>query len=156
MEIKPGEMAKMVGVSVDTLHHYERMGVLKPSEKLDNGYRKYDETSIQRVTLIRRALRMGFSLSELASILAVRDQGEAPCKDVLALARKKLAALEVQVVDLTEMRDQLAILVDQWSDQLARTPPGQQARLLDDLPTPPATFKPENSRPPKWPRRSPS
>src|SRR4029078_7507815 len=89
-----GELARLAGVSSDTLRHYERKGVLPKPLRLSNGYRKYPANSLDRVRLIRRALDVGFTLAELARFMKARDRGQAPCREVRALAAEKLAELE--------------------------------------------------------------
>src|SRR5947207_734408 len=84
--LRSGELATACGVSPDTLRHYERIGVLPRPERGENNYRIYSASSIHRVLLIRRALAMGFTLGELATILAERDRGGTPCRKVRLLA----------------------------------------------------------------------
>ena len=131
---KSGELAKLAGVSADTLHHYDKMGVLPAPVRLDNGYREYPAAALDRVLLIRRALGLGFTLGELAPLLAARDTGKTPCKEVRSLAVKKLREVEQRLKALTLLRDQLRELVASWGTRLADTPEGTQARLLDNLP----------------------
>src|SRR6476659_5576664 len=117
--MKSGELAKRTGVSADTLHHYEKKGLLAPIEKQDNGYRHYDESAVGRVQMIRRALRLGFTLDELAPLLKERDRGGKPCKSVRSLAAKKLSEIEEQIAALTELRDQFAAILKNWDQALA-------------------------------------
>jgi len=131
---RSGELARLAGVSADTLHHYERMGVLPAPNRLDNGYREYPADALGRITLIRRALGIGFTLAELASLLATRDSGEAPCKRVKRMAQAKLDDIEQRLYDLTILRDQLKQLVADWDLKLSQTPNGEQALLLEGLP----------------------
>src|SRR5881397_3624794 len=106
-EFSSSELASLVGVSSDTLRHYERKGVLAPPRRSTNRYRRYPPEALQRVQLVRRALSVGFTLDELAAILKVRDQGGAPCEEVRTLAGQKLLNLESQLRDLTKLRDEL-------------------------------------------------
>src|SRR4051812_28364362 len=72
MESRPfrsGELAKLAGVSTDTLRFYERNRLLPLAPRAANGYRCYPAESLQRVFLIRRALGLGFSVAELARVL---------------------------------------------------------------------------------------
>lgn len=75
--MRSGQLARLTGVSTDTLQHYERLGLLPLPSRTAGNYREYSSISRQRVELIRRALAIGFSLSELRGILAVRDRGGA-------------------------------------------------------------------------------
>lgn len=124
----------MTGVSTDTLRHYERKRVLPPPARLPNGYRRYPAEAVNRVRLVQRSLRVGFTLDELARVLAERQRGGAPCRSVRALVATRLAELEESLRDLTLLRSELRALLHDWDGRLARTPAGSQARLLESLP----------------------
>ena len=128
-----GELAKATGVSTDTLRHYERKGVLPRPRRSANGYRQYPPEALRRVLLVRRALAVGFTLDELARVLAVRDSGAAPCKEVRALAAAKLGEVEERLAQLIELRDDLRAAVKEWDGRLAGTPDGGRAGLLESL-----------------------
>lgn len=132
-ELLSGELARLAGVSADTLRHYERVGVLPRPPRTQSGYRRYPVSAVDRVRLIRRALAIGFSLDELRRILQSRDRGGAPCQGVRALAASKLSQLEQRIAELEDLRDQLRSLLIDWDVRLARTPDGQPARLLESL-----------------------
>lgn len=129
----PGELARLAGVSTDTLRHYERKGVLPGAHRLSNGYRKYPKNSVDRIRLIRRALAVGFTLDELAQFLKARDRGQAPCREVRALASEKLNELESRLSEMLALRDELRVTIKDWDKRLAGKKPGQQAGLLDAL-----------------------
>ncbi len=129
------ELARLVGVSTDTLRHYERLGLLEIPARTSGGYREYSSGSLERVRLIRRALSIGFSLSELRTILRIRDQGGAPCEKVRTMARSKLREVNQQIRDLIAMRGQLGRILKDWNTRLAGTRKGQPARLLEHLPS---------------------
>ena len=128
-----GELARLAGVSTDTLRHYERKGVLPKPHRLSNGYRKYPKDSVDRVRLIRRALAVGFTLDELYRILKARDRGQAPCLEVRALAAEKLSDLEGRLNEMTALRDELRATLHDWDRRLAGKAVGQRAGLLDAL-----------------------
>src|SRR5262249_11682668 len=90
-------------------------------------------TVIARVQLIQRALLLGFSLKELASVLRRRDSGEPPCQAVRMLVGERLDALEHRLEDLISLRDEMRRLLNEWDARLAATPIGKPARLLDML-----------------------
>ncbi len=131
--LSAGELAKAVGVSTDTLRHYERKGVLPRPRRAANGYRQYPPAALERVLLVRRALAVGFNLDELARVLSVRDRGAAPCKQVRALAAAKLAEVEERLTQLIELRDQLRATLKEWDARLAKTQAGARAGLLESL-----------------------
>jgi DNA-binding transcriptional MerR regulator len=131
--IGPGDVARLTGVSTDTLRHYERLGLLPGIVRTRAGYRRYSAGTVDRVRLIQRALVVGFSLKELAQVLAAREKGTPPCGRVRALVGERLDRLEARLKDLRDLRDDLRALLKDWDARLARTPPGQRARLLDML-----------------------
>jgi DNA-binding transcriptional MerR regulator len=131
--LRAGELARAVGVSADTLHHYERKGVLPRPRRSANGYREYPPEAIDRVRLVRRALAIGFTLDELARILRARDRGVAPCREVRALAASKLASVEERLRELVAVREELRAVMSEWDARLARTPAGARASLLESL-----------------------
>jgi DNA-binding transcriptional MerR regulator len=127
-----GELAKATGVSTDTLRHYERKGVLQAARS-SNGYRRYPETALERVRMIRQALAVGFTLDELSTIFEVFDGGGAPCQHVRSLAAKKLAEVETHLQEVTNLRNDLRAALKDWDARLAKTVLGQPAGLLKAL-----------------------
>ncbi len=129
----PRDAAAAAGVSTDTLRHYERIGLLPRTSRTPAGYRRYPPETVERVRLIQRALAVGFSLTELTSVLVQRDRGEPPCHRVRALVGERLEALDNRLRDLQILRDEMRIVLREWDQRLAQTPNGQRARLLDML-----------------------
>jgi DNA-binding transcriptional MerR regulator len=136
--MRSGELAGIIGVSRDTLRHYERIGVLPRPARTRGGYRQYPSEAVDRVRLVRGALALGFSLDELARVLRVRDRGGAPCRQVHALALDKLSMLDRRIAELEGLRTHLRTIVEHWQARLEKTPDGQRARLLETLIQPPA------------------
>ena len=67
------QIAKQTGVSVRTLHHYDAIGLLKPTEITEAGYRLYDEDALMRLHLIIVYRELGFSLNQISAILDASD-----------------------------------------------------------------------------------
>jgi len=132
--MRSGELARLSGVSSDTLRHYERLGLLPKPPRTSGGYREYPGLALERVRLIRRGVGVGFSLKELTAIVKMRDGGRFPCREARALVAAKLADLKRQIKDLAAMRRQLEHILNDWDSRLAVTPKGRPARLLETLP----------------------
>jgi MerR family Zn(II)-responsive transcriptional regulator of zntA len=130
--LRSSELARISGVSADTLRHYERKGLLKP-RRAPNGYREYPRHAVERVSLIRAALAIGFKLDDLERIFKIRDAGGAPCRQVRELAAAKLDELEALVRDLTAMRDEMREIIKDWDRRLNSVPANEPARLLETL-----------------------
>ena len=129
----PREVARATGVSTDTLRHYERNGLLPAVARTAAGYRRYSPAAVQRVLLIQRALVVGFSLADLKRVLGVRDKGGAPCRSVRQLVGERLEELNRRIEELTALRRELRVLLQDWDAKLAKTPPGERAHLLETL-----------------------
>ncbi len=67
------EVSRITGVSVRTLHHYDAIGLLKPSHVTDAGYRLYDEGALEKLSMILVFRELGLSLKEIADILDAPD-----------------------------------------------------------------------------------
>lgn len=131
--LQTGELAKLAGVSPDTIRHYERIGILPRAERTQSGYRRFSPQAVNRVRLIRNSLGIGFSLRELARVLHVKDAGGAPCDTVHSLARQKLEALREQIAELQRRRAEMEAILRDWNRRIAQTPRGRRAGLLDSL-----------------------
>ncbi|HWM94623.1 MAG TPA: heavy metal-responsive transcriptional regulator [Thermoanaerobaculia bacterium] len=132
--LRAGELARRAGVSKDTLRFYERKGLLPRPRRMANNYRAYPPETIERVLWIRRVLAAGFTLDEMARILAVRERGGLPCRQVRELGAEKLGLIEERLRELETMRDSLRDLLADWDRRLAEAGPGERAGLLESIP----------------------
>src|SRR3954468_16829309 len=64
-----GEVAALTGVTVRTLHHYDRIGLLSPSERTAAGYRRYTPSDLDRLHRVLVYRELGFPLEEVATLL---------------------------------------------------------------------------------------
>ena len=131
--LRSSQLAKLAGISADTLRLYERKGLLPRPPRSANGYRRYSPESLQRVRLIRAALAIGFTLNELAEVFRVRDGHGRPCARVRQLAGAKLESLELQIHELGVLRKELREVLKEWDRALSKTPKDKPAGLLELL-----------------------
>ena len=106
-------MAKELSVNVDTLRYYEKIQLLDRIKRTENGIRLYSEEDIARVTFIRQAQKVGFSLEEIAQLLIFRDNPIESKSRVRELVAKKLEVIEQRIHDLTALRDEFSQLTEQ-------------------------------------------
>jgi DNA-binding transcriptional MerR regulator len=126
-----GEAARRAGVSADTVRYYERRGVLPTALRTSNGYRRYADDSVQRILFVRNALRVGFTLREIAAFLRARESGRPPCRDVRAAAGRLVEDMDRRIAEMVSSRAAIVAMLAEWDQRLARTPAGTPARLLD-------------------------
>jgi DNA-binding transcriptional MerR regulator len=134
--LRIGQVAIACGVSVDTVRHYERRGLLPAASRSEANQRQYSRQAIPRVQLVRRGLQFGFSLKELAAFMQARDTGVPPCRAVRGAAEALLARVDAQLAELTRRRTIMRKTLRAWDMRLANTPENTPARLLEALPLP--------------------
>ncbi|AGK46494.1 merR regulatory family protein [Burkholderia thailandensis MSMB121] len=122
MLLKIGELAKHSGLTVRTLHHYDAIGLLKPSARADNGYRLYDRSDIARLHQIQALRRFGLALADVGAYLA---QPGTPLTSIVA---RQIAMLDRQIEQAARLRERLAQLRRDLVD-------GAQPELADWLNT---------------------
>jgi DNA-binding transcriptional MerR regulator len=129
--IRIGDLAAMSGFSRDTIRYYERIGLLGAPPRTDGGFRVYGEQTVKRLRVIRNARRFGFALTEIRGFMRVRDAGGAPCAEVRGAAERRLAEVDAQIRELTELRRGMRRTLSRWNDRLSATPNGTRAGLLE-------------------------
>lgn len=104
-----GQLAAAAGVNVETVRYYQRRGLLETPDKPPGGQRRYSELALQRLTFIRNAQTLAFTLGEVERLLAISDAES--CKAVREIARQKLAFLEERVGEIARVRRRLRALI---------------------------------------------
>lgn len=105
-----GQVAKKVQVNIETIRYYERQGLIPTPPRRDSGYRQYPEETIARVMFVRKAQGLGFTLKEIAGLLALRVDPGTTCDNVRLLAEEKIANIEGKIRTLQRMREVLTEL----------------------------------------------
>jgi len=104
-----GQLAKQTGVPIDTVRHYERIGLLKPSVRLASGYRRYGEAEQKRLRFIRRGKALGFTLGEIQELLSLSASRNVA--RVRRAATARLVDVERRIAELTRVGDSLRTLI---------------------------------------------
>jgi MerR family mercuric resistance operon transcriptional regulator len=104
-----GQVARAAGVNVETIRFYQRRKLLDKPETPLGGVRRYPRTAVDRVRFIKRAQRLGFTLEEVRSLLALEDGRS--CAEAQRLATAKLEEVESRIKDLQRMRRVLKGLI---------------------------------------------
>ncbi|MDD1783845.1 Zn(2+)-responsive transcriptional regulator [Enterovibrio sp. ZSDZ35] len=108
-----GQLAKLAGVSGDTLRFYEKVGLITPSSRSESGYRLYQEDAISRVHFILKAKRIGLTLEDIQEMLEIRLEASLhSCAEVKGITQKKLDEIDQKITELTEIRNALKKLND--------------------------------------------
>lgn len=111
---KIGEVARRATIGVDTLRYYEKLGLLAPAGRTDSGYRLYDDAVFERLSFIRKAQSIGFTLEEIGRIVADAADGKLPCEEVRRMAANRLVELDERLRELNRLRRDLKKTLAAW------------------------------------------
>lgn len=103
-----GELAKVTGVSADTLRYYEKQALLDAPARRENGYRAYIDAHVERVRFIRGAQGLGFSLAEIQDIIPRLSAGTFGRAEIEQRLQEKMAQIDAHIQQLHELRNELA------------------------------------------------
>ena len=118
-----GALSKRTGSKVETIRYYERVGLLPPPARSAAGYRLYGTEHLKRLTFVRRARALGFSIDEVRKLLDLADHRQRPCAEARTLAAAHLADVRARIADLQAMERVLGETVARCADgRSARCP----------------------------------
>lgn len=104
MHLKVGELASRTGLTVRTLHHYDDIGLLRPSARSPAGYRLYSSADVARLHGIQALRHLGVALKDIRAMLG----GEGP--SIPSIVDKQMRALDKEIEHATELRERLGLL----------------------------------------------
>jgi len=105
--VQIGEAAKLAGISVDTVRFYQKLGLVDVPTRSTGGYRLFDEDQIHNLKFVRHAQDLGFSLSEIRDLLALRQEPHA-CAEVQSMLKRKVADVREKIKSLSVLEAELA------------------------------------------------
>ena len=108
-EITIGTLARAAGVGVETVRYYQRRGLLPAARGKKGAFRVYGQPEVARLRFIRRAQTLGFTLDEIAGLLALDEETDRAA--ARALARAKIIDIDLRIRRLEEVRTALHGLV---------------------------------------------
>jgi DNA-binding transcriptional MerR regulator len=134
--LRVGAVAKATRVGVQTLHYYERLGLLTKPERSATNYRLYSSDTVRRVRFIKKAQALGLTLEEIKQILYLKDHGRAPCHKVAQLGQKHFTEIDTRLAQLRAYRRALGRALDDWrkEDTTERQCAGEFCDLIERLP----------------------
>jgi DNA-binding transcriptional MerR regulator len=104
-----GEVAERVGLSLRTVRYYEEQGLFQPAGRTDGGFRLYTQREVDRLLLIKQMKPLGFTVQQMAELLAAYDALGGPDAGARNEAERRIAVFAEQAAArCAELRDQLA------------------------------------------------
>jgi DNA-binding transcriptional MerR regulator len=106
-----GELSAETGVKVPTIRYYEGIGLIAAPARTGGNHRRYDESARERLQFVSHARAMGFPMDSLKSMLRIAGHKDAPCADLDALVRGRLAEVEDRIAKLAALRAELSSML---------------------------------------------
>ncbi len=107
-----GQAAQLAQVSAKMVRHYESLGLLPSIARTDSGYRQYAPKDVHTLRFIKRARNLGFSMPEIAELLALWHNKRRSSASVKRIASAHVADLAQRIEELAAMQRALQKLVD--------------------------------------------
>jgi Cu(I)-responsive transcriptional regulator len=123
-----GEAARASGVTAKMVRHYESIGLLPPARRTEAGYRQYGMDDVRILQFIHRGRALGFSLDQIAGLLALWRDKQRASADVRRLALEHIDELDRKIAELEAMKRTLAALASSCHGDARSDCP-----ILDDL-----------------------
>lgn len=102
-------LAAAAGVHIETVRYYQRRKLLAEPARPAGGVRRYSDADAERLRFIKRAQAMGFTLSEVANLLRLKNGGS--CRATRELANLKLQLVETRIRELRQLSRELTHLI---------------------------------------------
>jgi MerR family mercuric resistance operon transcriptional regulator len=106
-----GGLAKAASVNVETIRYYQRRGLLSEPKRPPGGIRRYGSADIDRLTFVKTAQQLGFSLDEISDLLRLEDGTH--CEEASALAEHKLKDVREKIERLVKIERALNEMISQ-------------------------------------------
>ncbi len=109
MAYKVGDVAKIANVSVRTLHHYDELGLLEPSQRSEAGYRLYSDEDLDRLQTVLFFRELGFSLDEIHDLL---DDPAFDRREALIVQRDLIAEQALRFEAMLSLIDKTLVFLE--------------------------------------------
>jgi len=106
-----GQLAAQTGCKVQTIRYYETIGLLPAPERTAGNQRVYPKRTLDRLSFIRHARELGFSLDAIRELLALTDQPEQSCESADLIARSQLGDVRSRIARLRGLEAELQRMV---------------------------------------------
>ncbi|MFC0525455.1 Hg(II)-responsive transcriptional regulator [Pontibacillus salicampi] len=104
MKYKISELAEVCNVNKETIRYYERKSLIPEPYRNSSGYRIYGDSTVKRVSFIKKMQDLGFSLSEIYKLLGIVDKDSDRCQDMYQFVSQKQINVEKKINDLKHIQ----------------------------------------------------
>ncbi len=108
-----GQLARRAGCKVETVHYYEKTGLMPEPPRTEGGHRCYALADVKRLNFIRRSRELGFSIEQIRELLRFIDEPDHYCGEIKAMAMQQAREVQKKIDDLERLKDGLNRMVAQ-------------------------------------------
>ena len=127
-------LAKKADVPLFTVRYYTRIGLLRPSRDLRNGYKIYKRSDRDRLRFIAAAKELGFTLAEIEEILDHAVHGDSPCPMVRDIVERRILENKEKIREMKRLQKRLESAADMWKSMKNSEPDGHSVcRLIESF-----------------------
>jgi len=109
--ISIGQLSKRVGVKVPTIRYYEDQGLMPQAGRSSGNQRRYDAAGIERLSFIKHARDLGFSMKSIAALLELQAEADHKCVPATQSAQAQLDAVRRKITKLRSLENELLRIV---------------------------------------------
>lgn len=117
------ELAQSYNVTTRTIRYYEELGLLKP-ERTAGNKRIFSKSEVVKMKLILRGKKYGFTLDEIKEMILLFDKdrtGRKQLERTIEFGNEKIGQVEAKIAELQDMKKEMEILLDAFTEKLNRT-----------------------------------
>lgn len=117
-------LAKKINIPIDTVRHYTKIGLLKPTKLKTNGYRIYQRSDAIRLRFILAAKELGLTLAEILQVLEESEKGNSPCPLVRDIVAHRIVENRRKIEQLQQIQQKMENAQKVWKDMEDSMPDG--------------------------------
>ena len=102
-----GELSKRANVKVPTIRYYETMGLLEAPERTEGNQRRYSKAGLERLSFIKHARDLGFSVEAISELIELQEGPENSCQPANEIAHKQLSEVRAKIKKLRALEKEL-------------------------------------------------
>lgn len=118
------QLSKSANVTADSVRHYVRIGLLRPTRNPVNGYKIFQGEDIKKVRFIRQAKDLGFTLNDIKKIIRHSHMGQSPCPIVREIIEHHIEDNKIKLAELVALQTRMERALKKWESMPDGDPDG--------------------------------
>jgi len=107
-----GTLSRQTDVKVATIRYYEQIGLIDPAGRTEGNQRRYSEEAFQRLSFIKHARELGFSIETIAALIELNNHPDRSCAEATNIAREQLSDVRERIASLVRLESELVRISD--------------------------------------------